>query len=316
MKPEGYIYVITNICNDKRYVGQTIVKPHIRWSQHKSAFKHFIKTGEKSQVIYLAFRKYGLESFTFEVILSVLAIEDLDNLECEFIEILSAYNNGYNMTLGGGGVRGVKVSQETRDKRAAKMRGSNHPLYGVPMSQETKDKISKAHMGKKASEETKQLMSKSRTGDKNHFFGKKHSSETLAKISESRSGIFPSEETRKKLSLATSGENNPNYGKTHSVKTRRKMSEKATGRKGTPHTQEFKDNLAARQLGVPLSEKQKDNISRARIASLGIAVVIDSIVYASSVEAAKTLGVSKSTIGNWVRTDKIEKLDKNEFPLT
>lgn len=92
------IYTITNKINGKRYVGQSI---HIetRWKQH--IYTALNIPNEKTK-IYNAIRKYGLDNFSFEIIIECLQ-EQLDELEKYYIALYDSYNNGYNMTNGGQG---------------------------------------------------------------------------------------------------------------------------------------------------------------------------------------------------------------------
>lgn len=89
------IYLITNNLNNKKYVGQSL-DIEDRWKRH-------IRDSKKSDfVIYRAIRKYGIENFSFEV-LEECAADELNEKEIYWVDKLGTYNNGYNMTLGGGG---------------------------------------------------------------------------------------------------------------------------------------------------------------------------------------------------------------------
>lgn len=93
----GYIYKITNIVNDKVYIGQTIKTVEKRFSQH-------INNSNKSYfsqiVLYKAFKKYGIENFVVETIEEV-PNEQLDEREKYWIKYYNSYFDGYNSTLGG-----------------------------------------------------------------------------------------------------------------------------------------------------------------------------------------------------------------------
>ena len=140
----GYIYVIENQINHKKYVGQT-TNPHKRWRKHKA---DDIKNG--NLVIGKAFLKYGIENFTFTI------IEECDeNLMSErevyWIKELNTFignknSNGYNMTRGG-----------------EAMYGDSNPFHNHTHTEEARKVMSEA--------------AKSRTGDKNPFFGKHHTQE-------------------------------------------------------------------------------------------------------------------------------------------
>lgn len=96
------IYKITNIQNNKCYIGKTN-DSNRRWADHQRlAFTKNHKEYEKA--LYKAMRKYGLANFTFEIIEE---IEDYDikagEREQYWISYYDSYNLGYNETLGGDG---------------------------------------------------------------------------------------------------------------------------------------------------------------------------------------------------------------------
>lgn len=105
----AYIYKITNDINNKIYIGQTTRSLSKRWSQHK----HNSKEGQTH--LYRAMRKYGVEHFSIEKIVECPE-DELDKLECFYIEQYDSYENGYNSTLGGqysGGLRGSQGFTKT-----------------------------------------------------------------------------------------------------------------------------------------------------------------------------------------------------------
>ena len=75
----GIIYCYTNKINGKKYVGQTI-NAEQRYNAHKSNYQNPNNT-EYNSLIHKAFRKYGLDNFTFEI-LELCEIEKLN----EFIQ--------------------------------------------------------------------------------------------------------------------------------------------------------------------------------------------------------------------------------------
>ena len=87
------IYKITNKINGKIYIGQSknIFK---RWSEHRYEAKN------NDKPLYKAFRKYGIENFTFEII-EICNIEQLNEREIFWTKFYNSYNNGYNLTPGG-----------------------------------------------------------------------------------------------------------------------------------------------------------------------------------------------------------------------
>lgn len=87
------IYKITNKINKKAYIGASIDIQR-RWKEHK---RMLYKAD-----IYDAFKKYGIDNFTFEVV-ELCQQEELNLKEKYWINFYNTYKNGYNMTTGGEG---------------------------------------------------------------------------------------------------------------------------------------------------------------------------------------------------------------------
>lgn len=87
----GFIYLIENDINDKKYVGLTSRNIEIRWKEHLRS---------NSQKIDKAIQVLGKEHFSIKVLEEC---EDalLDEREIYWINYYDSYNNGYNFTLGG-----------------------------------------------------------------------------------------------------------------------------------------------------------------------------------------------------------------------
>lgn len=92
------IYKITNTLNNKSYIGQSI-NIEERWKREKSrAFQ--TNQPDYHSTLSRAFRKYGIQNFTFEILEECTELE-LDNLEQKYIQLYDTYFSGYNETLGG-----------------------------------------------------------------------------------------------------------------------------------------------------------------------------------------------------------------------
>lgn len=179
----GTIYVITNLNNNKKYVGLTRKTAEQRFEEHiNNALE-----GEDT-ILYNAIRKHGKENFKVEVLeTGIDNADDLKEREKYWIKELNTHaftgGHGYNMTIGGDGFVGGRLSKRSRRK------------------------LSEAHKGKVFTEKTRIKMREAHKG-------KKFSEETIRKISEARKGKKHTEEARRKMSEAKSGENNPMWGRT------------------------------------------------------------------------------------------------------
>ena len=97
----GIIYCYTNKINKKRYIGQTM-NPRQRKSAHKSsAFNE--KSPEYNSPLHRAFRKYGYENFSYDVLeKDINTFEELNTLERWYIRSFNTkIPNGYNILDGG-----------------------------------------------------------------------------------------------------------------------------------------------------------------------------------------------------------------------
>lgn len=92
------IYKITNKISGKSYIGQAIdIQTH--WNKEKS--QAFLPSSQAyNKTLSKAFRKYGLDNFTFEI-LEQCDIDLLDEREIYYIALYDTYFNGYNETTGG-----------------------------------------------------------------------------------------------------------------------------------------------------------------------------------------------------------------------
>ena len=97
------IYKITNLINNKLYIGKTSVSIKKRFKEHIIDSK---KKEEQNRPLYKAFNKYGIENFKIEIIEDNLTDSEACNREQFWIANYQTYIgfdncNGYNATLGG-----------------------------------------------------------------------------------------------------------------------------------------------------------------------------------------------------------------------
>lgn len=167
-----YIYKITNLINNKIYIGQTIHSINQRWNNHLSN----ARKGSKLH-LYEAIRKYGSHNFTIECIDMADTIEDLNKKEKYWIEFFKSLDPsvGYNNIEGGkfNPMNDITILE----KHNSKMRDP-----------EVREKISKT-MKKFRSNHSFSIETRSKISNKlkgnQHFKGKKRSLEAIQKTSES-----------------------------------------------------------------------------------------------------------------------------------
>jgi len=176
-----YIYCITNLINNKKYIGQTTQKPpQKRWNNHKCSANN-----NTCCVVHDAIKKYGIDNFTFDIIDECTSIIDLNKAEIKWINYYDTFlGEGYNMNEGGSNYImseehkqkiGTANKGKIRTEETLKKMSDSHK--GHIMSEETRNKISKGNKGKIRTEEMKIKMRERSTG-------KSHSEETLKKMSE------------------------------------------------------------------------------------------------------------------------------------
>ena len=119
----GCIYLITNLINDKVYVGKTV--------QYKRRMKEHKNSGKNPKYYFpYAIRKYGWENFTKEILIDEVPEEHLDNLEINYIAFYNSFGHGgYNLTQGGEGLSGYKHTEEQLQAKSKRMT-KNHDVGG------------------------------------------------------------------------------------------------------------------------------------------------------------------------------------------
>lgn len=91
------VYKITNNINNKCYIGSSI-RVQKRWQEHKRDAFNPNSTRYKYP-LYCAFRKYGLDNFSFEILKDDFnSIKEMTDYEYQMIQYYDSYNNGYNQT--------------------------------------------------------------------------------------------------------------------------------------------------------------------------------------------------------------------------
>ena len=188
-----YIYKITNLMNNKIYVGQR--KTNIIPEED-----NYFGSGK---IIILAIKKHGIINFSKNIIEFCENWDELNKKEKYWIkELNSLHPNGYNLCEGGrGGIsRGVnhpffnkEHSEITKYKISEKLKGVNRLFESIEKqkitnsnrlckhSEETKNKISASKKNKKQTKEHLEALSKVRKGKPSQMKGKIHTVEAIEK---------------------------------------------------------------------------------------------------------------------------------------
>lgn len=101
---KGYIYLIENKINGKKYVGKTYNTIEQRWRTHLKDCVRFV-----NRPLYQAIVKYGSNSF---LVSELEFCENPEEREIYWIQYYNTYRDGYNATLGGDGKLYFSYSDE------------------------------------------------------------------------------------------------------------------------------------------------------------------------------------------------------------
>ena len=125
------IYIITNLLNNKQYIGVTNNSLQERWKSHLY----------DNNVISKAIRKYGKEHFSIEAIHECNTMDEAYSLEPKFIiEHNTKYPTGYNVSTGGRGSQvGKRKSTPEHVKQKIRESIKKNPWW-LKASEEQKEK--------------------------------------------------------------------------------------------------------------------------------------------------------------------------------
>lgn len=147
----GYVYQVTNLLNNKKYIGSSNKEPKDNWSYYGSG-----------KLIKQAIEKYGKENFKKEILEETK--KDARLVEKKYLDKINAKNNPkyYNMTNDAVGssfhsregrkskskkLTGRKLSKKVREKISKNKTGIRFE-NGYNMKITTKPGVSKAHRGR------------------------------------------------------------------------------------------------------------------------------------------------------------------------
>jgi group I intron endonuclease len=238
-----HVYQITNLENDKIYIGQH-AKSNLQ-AYLKSRIAEAFRKNSSSR-LYRAIRKYGRNAFVIQSLVNPIDKQQMDEMEKFFIRTLDTRNPeiGYNITEGGEGCWGYKPTTEAIAKGIAtrKTNGTyvawNKGKTDI-YSDDTLRKMGKGSKGKPSP------FKGIPTGRPSPMKGKTgiYSEETLRKMRDGAKNRPPdSAETRRKKGLAAI---RINTGRKHSAESRNHMS---AAQKGKTRAEESKTKHAATNM--------------------------------------------------------------------
>jgi group I intron endonuclease len=171
----GYVYLVTNKINGKRYIGQSKCDDiQTRWASHRKMLKDSI-----GRYLLAAYHKYGINSFKFQII-CICFDECCDELEEQYIKKFNTLvPNGYNLKTGG---KSSKHSEETKQLIAKRLRERVTDEIRLQMRERAKNNRLFSYL-KVYTDEEKQFISK-----KQKEYWAKLSDEERLKISNERKG--------------------------------------------------------------------------------------------------------------------------------
>ena len=183
MKNKG-VYKIVNNINGKIYIGSTGSKGGFkkRWSYHLDGLRH-----NKHHSIHLqrAWNKYGVQSFTFEIIEVIENINILLEREQFYLDFYQSYDIkiGYNICKIAGSSLGIKKTPEQCLKMSEFRKGKPIPWLntGKSRTKEHADNLSKSLKGRQSEKNGKTY---------EEFYGVDEAIILKNKLSEAHKGQF------------------------------------------------------------------------------------------------------------------------------
>lgn len=179
------IYKITNLLNNKCYIGSAIDIKH-RWKVHQRFLKN---SKHHSILLQRAYDKYGKENFKYEIIDYVSSPKNLIKYEQLW---LNEVKPEYNVCKNAGSCLGVKRSEEVKNKLSESKKNSPYTTNqiehmaslkrGTHLSDEQKKQISERHKGKKMRPRTNEEIENCRKAAIKRFEGQKLENHPNAKL--------------------------------------------------------------------------------------------------------------------------------------
>jgi len=127
-----HIYKWTHIESGRCYIGQSIQEPNRRRLEHISDSRHHPRTYH----FHNSLKKYGVDSFTWEVIDTAESLEELNLLEEKYVIKYDSINNGFNIRQPGNNkkhnpesIERMRKSQRLAHARRRESNGDKHEKH-------------------------------------------------------------------------------------------------------------------------------------------------------------------------------------------
>jgi hypothetical protein len=209
----------------KSYIGQTKREPIRRFSQHCLAWKRWIREGRKRKSydtkLFYAFDKYPPEQWKVFELCGCSCPEYLDREEAYYVKYFDSKNNGYNLTDGGQGLRGLIISDDHKRNQSEARKAYYQIEEGKAWLQKLSERYKKDNPG-----------AESRRGKPSWNRGMKHTEEAKQRISESgkKSWENASDERREQARIQAAINGRKNKGRVLSDERKAQISEQLKGR--------------------------------------------------------------------------------------
>jgi group I intron endonuclease len=229
----NYIYKTVNLCNNKSYVG---------FHATNKEYDDYFGSGV---TLKRAIEKYGSENFLTGIIEHINPVEWKEREKYWIKEMKSHVTlGGYNLTWGGDGTLGLKMSDSSKQKisNVAKNRTIDH-INNIKKSRLVNRELTNTHISE--SLKGRKLMGNALTNARTTFLGKTHTKETKEKIGLIHKGKILSDDTKNKI-------RNANIGKIVTDQTRENLS---IALKGKTRSAEAKINYRNSKLGKKRSSQ-------------------------------------------------------------
>lgn len=192
------IYLLTNLSNNKIYIGQTWMTLEKRMGRNGDNYSN-------SRYLYAAIKKYGCDNFEYTILQKCHDQATADAYESYYIELYNSRDGeiGYNLKTGGSA---GKHSEETKKRISQTLKTQTAALSPEELMKKASP-IAGWWAGKERGphtdewkEENSRFMKERHASQGHPMQGKHHSDETRLKMSAANKGRVYSQETIKKRS--------------------------------------------------------------------------------------------------------------------